>query len=90
MAQANSGLVSASVEDTALKATSSQSLGYTKKCAISFAVGAVVAAAYIILRDLIDVRIKTSEELTERYDIPVLGTIPEFEFKSVHSAKSAG
>lgn len=82
MKDTNNGLVQASVEDSALKATTAQSLGYPKKCLLGFAVGFVLAAAFIILRDLIDVRIKTSEELTERYDIPVLGSIPEFEFKS--------
>ncbi|MDD6728196.1 MAG: Wzz/FepE/Etk N-terminal domain-containing protein [Eubacteriales bacterium] len=83
----NSGLVTATVEDTALKATSAQSLGYAKKCLVGFAVGFVFAAAFYILKDLLDVRIKSSEELTERYDIPVLGTIPEFEFKSASQIK---
>lgn len=87
MKTTNNGLVNASVEDTALKATSSQSLGYVKKCLVGFLAGLILAAAYFILRDLIDVRIKTSEELTERYDIPVLGTIPEFEIKSSAQAK---
>lgn len=87
MKTTNNGLVNASVEDTALKATTSQSLGYVKKCLIGFIAGLVFAAAYFILRDLIDVRIKTSEELTERYDIPVLGTIPEFEIKGSAQAK---
>lgn len=87
MKTTNNGLVNASVEDTALKATSSQSLGYVKKCLVGFLAGLILAAAYFILRDLIDVRIKTSEELTERYDIPVLGTIPEFEIKGSAQAK---
>lgn len=87
MKTTNNGLVSASVEDAALKATTAQSLGYTKKCIIGFAAGIVIAAAFFILKDLIDVRIKTSEELVERYNIPVLGTVPEFEFKSASSAK---
>ncbi|MGN1202563.1 MAG: hypothetical protein ACI4RF_04655, partial [Eubacterium sp.] len=61
---------------------------YPKKCLIGFAAGAVLAAAYIILRELLDVRIKGSDELSARYGIPVLGTIPEFEFKSGSAAKS--
>lgn len=92
MGKANNGLVSADVEDVALKATTSESLGYPKKCLIGFAAGAVLAAAYIILRDLLDIRVKGSDDLSERYGIPVLGTIPEFEFKSVSklSAKEKG
>lgn len=87
MKTTNNGLVNASVEDTALKATTSQSLGYVKKCLIGFLAGIVLAAAFYILKDLIDVRIKSSEELTERYDIPVLGTIPEFELKGIAQSK---
>lgn len=83
----NSGLVSASVEDPALKATTSQSLEYVKKCIIGFIAGLILSAAFFVLKDLIDVRIKTSEELTEKYDIPVLGTIPEFEFKTAAQIK---
>ncbi len=85
MKATNNGLVQASVEDTALKASTSESLGYPKKCLLGFAVGAVLAAAYIILRDLLDVRIKGNDNLSERYGIPVLGAIPEFELKTSNS-----
>ncbi len=82
MKTVNNGLVNASVEDVALKATTSESLGYPKKMIIGFGAGAILAAAYIILRDLLDVRIKSNDNLSERYGIPVLGTIPEFDFKA--------
>ena len=36
---------------------------------------------------LFDVRVKTSEELTVRYNIPVLGTIPEFEIDGKKAKK---
>lgn len=89
MEKANNGMVSASVEDIALKATTSESRGYAKKCLFGFAAGAVLAAAYIILRDLLDIRIKGNDNLSERYGIPVLGTIPEFEFKASSSKSTA-
>ena len=82
MAETNNGLVRASVEDKALKASDSENKGYAKKCAIGFLAGAVLAVVYIILRDLIDVRIKNSDELSERYEVPILGTIPQYEIKS--------
>lgn len=82
MKNTNNGIVCASVEDIALKATTSESLGYPKKCAIGFLAGAVLAIAYIILRDLLDIRIKSTDELSARYDVPVLGTIPKFELKA--------
>lgn len=85
MKETNSGLVQASVEDKPIKASAAGSLGYAKKCAIAAVIGVVIAAAYIILRNLLDVRIRTSEELIEKYNIPVLGSIPSFELKSSNS-----
>lgn len=85
MEKTNEGLVLASVEDEPLKASTAISLGYPKKCLIGAMAGFVLAAAYIILRDLLDVRIKTEEELSERYNIPVLGSIPAFESKNKES-----
>ena len=53
MENTNNGLVGASVEDSARKATTSEKLGYPKKCAIGFLAGAVLAVAFVILRDCI-------------------------------------
>lgn len=78
----NNGLVHASVEDKALKAGAAESLGYPQKMAIGAIIGIVVAAAYVILRNLLDVRIRTDEELIDKYNIPVLGSIPNFEIKN--------
>ena len=39
----------------------------------------------IFLRDLLDTRIKTEEDLVERYDLPLLGVIPDF---STNTAKT--
>ncbi len=78
----NNGLLNASVEDAAIEASSPNGMGVVQKTLIGFVAGAVIAVAYIILRDLLDVRIKSSEGLTDRYNIPVLGTIPEFEISN--------
>lgn len=83
MKTTNSGVVKASIEDSAVLATTSESPQYLKKCLIGCIAGVLLAVVYIILRDLLDVRVKSADELAERYDIPVLGTIPEFEIKSV-------
>lgn len=92
MKTTNNGLVDASVEDKPVKASAAGSLGYAKKCSIAAVIGVVVAAAFIILRNLLDVRIRTSEELIEKYNIPVLGSIPSFEVRngsSHHSQRTA-
>jgi len=86
MKQTNSSLVHASVQDKAVKAASAGSLGYPKKCAIGAIIGIVIAAAYVILRTLFDVRIKSSDELSDKYNIPVLGSIPNFSNSSVSRA----
>lgn len=88
MEDTNNGLVRADVKDKAVKNESAGSLGYLKKCAIAAIAGVVLAAAYVILRNLLDVRIKTEDELIEKYNIPVLGSIPNFETKNSVSGAS--
>lgn len=82
MRKTNNGLVQASVEDKPIKAVSAGSKGYIKKCLIGAIAGLLIAAAYVIIRTMLDVRVRTSEELVEVYGIPVLGAIPDFEIKS--------
>lgn len=82
MENSNNGLVHSSVVDKPMKATTASSKGYSKKCLIGAAAGMILAAAYIILRELLDVRIKTEEELTEKYKIAVLGSVPAFNSNS--------
>lgn len=79
MQNTNSGLVQASVEDPPLRASAAESMGYPKKCLIGAVAGIFVAGLYAVLRDFLDVRIKGRDDLNERYNIPVLGSIPEFE-----------
>lgn len=86
MEETNNGLVKSSVQDEATRARNSESLGYPKKIALGSIIGAFVAAAYIVLRNILDIRIKTEEELVEKYNIPVLGSIPNFESRGVTSS----
>lgn len=89
MEKTNRGLVHASVEDKAIKATTASGRNYTQKCLIGFVAGLVIACAYVILKDLLDIRVKGSEDLTEKYNLPVLGSIPDFGTK-VSGRKSKG
>lgn len=89
MKNTNNGLVRASVEDRAIRATSAGSLNYPKKMLIASLIGIVLAAGYVVLRTLLDVRIKSGEELTEKYSIPVLGQIPSFEDKLYQASQDA-
>ena len=38
---------------------------------------------------MLDVRVHSSEELIEKYDIPVLGNIPSFEVKGSSNSEKA-
>ena len=89
MKEKNNGLVRSSVEDRAQRATTAGSKDYPKKMLIAALAGAVLAVAYIVLRTLLDVRIKSGEELTEKYSIPVLGAIPNFEARLLQSSQTA-
>lgn len=89
MSNTNNGLVNASVEDRPVKASAAGNPGYIKKCIIGAIIGIVIAAAYIILRNMLDVRVHSSEELIEKYDIPVLGNIPSFEVKGSSNSEKA-
>lgn len=82
LSDTNSGLINASVEDDAVKPVDYESKGYVKKTLIGTAAGIVLAVVYIILRDLFDIRVKSSDEISQKYNVPVLGTIPEFEIKN--------
>ena len=62
----------------AIKPNTAEGRGYLKNCLLGAVAGLLIAAAYVILRDLLDVRIKSAEELSQRYDVPVLGSIPAF------------
>ena len=90
MKENNNGLCNATVQDKAMKAATAGSLGYGRKCTIAAVAGAALAAAYVILRTLLDVRIKSSDELTDKYSIPVLGTIPNFETRGLQVQSKKG
>lgn len=89
MDQTNQGLVQVSVEDAPMKAGAAESMQYPKKCIIGAIAGILLAALYAVLREFLDVRIKGAEDLSGKYDIPVLGSVPEFEISN-KKKKSGG
>lgn len=50
----------------------------TRNCLIGLVLGGMVSVAFILLKEMLDVRIKGEDSLMERYNIPVLGTVPDF------------
>lgn len=56
--------------------------------AVGLILGLALAFAYALIRDMLDVHFKTEEDVTSRYNIPLLGSIPDFE--SASSRKAGG
>lgn len=89
MENTNAGLVNASVEDPPIRANAAESMNYSQKCLIGAVAGMFAAGLYAVLRDFLDVRIRGRDDLAERYNIPVLGAVPEFELTSTKQKKGA-
>ena len=69
---------SAQIIDYATVPTLRYSPSYRRNTLLGGAVGVLLAVFYITLRFLLDVRIKDEEDLTQLFNIPVLGQIPSF------------
>ena len=52
---------------------------YKRNVLLGFGIGALLAMAMLTLQMLLDVRIKEESDLTDLFDIPVLGQIPDLE-----------
>lgn len=47
-------------------------------CVIGFLLGGVVSVLYFLIRHFLDTSIKDGEDLKKRFDLPILGEIPDF------------
>lgn len=72
----------ANVLDEAVIPTSCTNLPSFKKPVIYGLGGAVIVAAVVIIAYLLDTRIKSKEEITEQYGLPILSDIPNFNIKT--------
>ena len=68
---------SAKVVDAAVLPTQSSSPNYTKNTMIGFVVGLALAAAVIILRELLDISIHKEEDIAQCGRYPVLASVPD-------------
>ncbi len=57
---------------------------YLKNTALGMLLGAAVAALYVIIRYLVDDKIKSEDELEAKFSIPVVGVIPDLNSGSKH------
>ncbi len=66
---------------------SSSKMKYT---VIFFALGAVVAAAYVVLRELLDNSFKSTEQVEKELGLRVISSIPLYQFKNHNVAEKEG
>lgn len=73
---------SAKVVQQATVAGAPYSPNKTRQAAWVAVIGAVLAIAFVLIREFMDVRIKSEEDLAEICDAPILGYIPELNQES--------
>ncbi|MDF2685857.1 MAG: hypothetical protein K0S55_1038 [Clostridia bacterium] len=54
----------------------------TINSAIGFFLGIVFSVIIVIFKEILDIRVKGIEDLSNKYDIPILGIVPVFNIKS--------
>lgn len=74
------------VEGSSMKIVSAPVLPYTqhspsavRNTEIGFLLGVLLMCAWVIVRMLLDKRVKSAAELEERFGIPVVGAIPDYD-----------
>jgi capsular polysaccharide biosynthesis protein len=70
------------VVDSASFPTKAASPNILLDSVMGFLLGIAASMIYIILKEMLDVRIKQEDDLTARYNIPILGAIPAFEARN--------
>lgn len=73
---------SAKVVQQATVAGAPYSPNKTRQAALFAVIGAVLAIAFVLIQEFMDVRIKSEEDLAEICDAPILGYIPELNMES--------
>jgi len=73
---------SAKVVDAAVVASRPSSPNYAKNILLGFAAGLVLTAAWVVLRELMDITIRTEEDIAQCCEYPVLTAVPDMEIHS--------
>lgn len=71
------------VVDQAEVETSPSNINHTKDVIIFAFVGIVVAAMYVLIANMLDTTIKSAEEVEKEFKVPVLASIPLYNFEPV-------
>ena len=71
------------VVDEAEVSTSPSNINHTKDVIIFAFVGVVVAVMYVLIANMLDTTIKSAEEVEKEFKVPVLASIPLYNFEPV-------
>ena len=69
------------VVDEAEVSTSPSNINHTKDVIIFAFVGVVVAVMYVLIANMLDTTIKSAEEVEKEFKVPVLASIPLYNFE---------
>ena len=73
---------SAQVVDTAVIPSSPSSPNYVQNALIGFAIGMLAVVGVIVLRDMVDVSVRTEEDINRVCNYPVLASVPDMLLSS--------
>ena len=73
---------SAKIVDSAVVASSPSAPNYTRNAMLGFALGLLLTAAYLVIRELVDVTIRSEEDFAKACRYPVLAAVPDMENQS--------
>lgn len=68
---------SAKVVDYAIVPSSPSSPSYPKNTLFGFALGFLLSIAYLVIRELFDVTIRSEEDVSQCCDVPILAAVPD-------------
>ena len=71
------------VVDEAEISTSPSNINHTKDVVIFAFIGVVVAVMYVLIANMLDTTIKSAEEVEKEFKVPVLASIPLYNFEPV-------
>lgn len=75
------------VVDQAEISTEPSNVNHTKDVIIFAFVGVVVAAMYVLVANMLDTTIKSAEEIEKNFKVPVIASIPLYNFEPVKRGK---
>lgn len=75
------------IVDQAEVSTTPSNINHTKDVIMFACVGVVIAAMYVIVANMLDTTIKSAEEVEKNFKVPVLASIPLYNFEPVKRRK---